>query len=254
MYRFIYKTTNKVNGMFYIGMHRTDDLNDGYLGSGLSLLKAFAEIGRLNFERQILEFAETDEELMSLEKAYVTKELINDPLCYNLATGVAGRLSYGEACNFSEEGLERLREYGKRYSGENNPFYGKQHTEEVKEILSELASKKKGELNPFFGKTHSDEFKRLLSESRKGINRENNIKISQRAWRQSSGWWCTPSGCFTNDRDAAKFTGVGRNCIRSWCKSPDKKVKAHHQIPEQYWGKTWRENGFYFLEKSSKSC
>lgn len=249
MFRFIYKTTNSLNGMYYIGMHRTDDINGGYLGSGRQLLKAFIEQGKDTFTKEILEFAETDEELMFLEKQYVNREVVEDCNSYNMTTGGAGRLSYGESCNFSEEGLERLRISGKRYKGENNPFYGKTHTEETREILSLNASKKVGELNPFFGKTHSEEFKKKASEMRLGKNKSNTPSMVIRSWKQSTGWWCTPVGCYTSDRDAALFTGIGRNCIRSWCKNPDKIVRKNYQIPEQYWGKTWKENGFWFKEK-----
>ena len=250
MFRFIYKTTNILNGMYYIGMHRTDNIEDKYLGSGRRLLKAIKEFGKENFIREIIQFAQSDEEVMALEKYYVSSEVVNDPLSYNMMTGGAGRLSFGEENNLSEEGYQRLVESGKRYSGENNPFYGKEHTNETKSLLSALASSRIGSKNSFFGKTHSEEFKKNISELKKGKNKTNTPEINIRAWNKSTGWWCTPLGCFVSDRDAAFFSNIGRNCIRAWCKNPKKVVKPNYQIPEQYWGKTWEGNGFTFIPKA----
>jgi hypothetical protein len=41
----VYRTTNLVNGKFYIGVHKTDDPNDGYLGSGKLIGRAFQKYG-----------------------------------------------------------------------------------------------------------------------------------------------------------------------------------------------------------------
>lgn len=42
----IYKTTCLVNNMKYIGWHSTNNLNDGYLGSGKYLLRAIDKYGK----------------------------------------------------------------------------------------------------------------------------------------------------------------------------------------------------------------
>lgn len=43
MYFYIYKITNNINGKYYIGQHGTEDLNDGYMGSGVKLQRAIAK-------------------------------------------------------------------------------------------------------------------------------------------------------------------------------------------------------------------
>ena len=58
-YHFIYKTTNLINGKYYIGMHSTNKLNDGYLGSGKKLRRSINKYGVENFKCEILEFLTT---------------------------------------------------------------------------------------------------------------------------------------------------------------------------------------------------
>jgi hypothetical protein len=45
-YHYIYKTTNLLNGNFYVGMHSTSDLNDGYLGSGVRVTRSIKKHGK----------------------------------------------------------------------------------------------------------------------------------------------------------------------------------------------------------------
>jgi hypothetical protein len=39
----VYKTVNLVNGKFYLGVHKTDNPNDEYLGSGTYIIRAVHE-------------------------------------------------------------------------------------------------------------------------------------------------------------------------------------------------------------------
>ena len=64
--------------------------------------------------------------------------------------------------------------YAEKKFGEDNPFYGKSHTEETKKIIRQhqienngyIRNRRsyKGENNPFHGKTHSEETRNLLKQ------------------------------------------------------------------------------------------
>jgi hypothetical protein len=53
-FHYVYKTTNLVNGMFYIGVHSSNVLEDGYLGSGTAVSRAVREFGKDKFVRKII--------------------------------------------------------------------------------------------------------------------------------------------------------------------------------------------------------
>ena len=60
----IYKTTNLINGKYYIGKHETDDINDDYLGSGIALLAAIKKYGRENFTKEVLYVFDSEQEMI----------------------------------------------------------------------------------------------------------------------------------------------------------------------------------------------
>ena len=86
-YHFIYKTTCSVNGKYYYGMHSTDDLEDGYIGSGTRLWHSIKKHGRENFKLEILEFCLDRESLKQREAELITEEMLSDPMCMNLTLG-----------------------------------------------------------------------------------------------------------------------------------------------------------------------
>ena len=109
MYYIIYKTTNLINGKYYIGKHQTENLDDGYLGSGVALKKAIKKYGKENFNREIICFCENDEEMDNKEIEIVDSSIVEDPNSYNLGLG-----------------------------GEGGAFFkGKTHSKEVREFLAE---------------------------------------------------------------------------------------------------------------------
>ena len=87
MYHYFYKITNKLNNHYYYGIHSTDNLNDGYMGSGRKLRRAINKYGIENFEKEIIKFFETREECAKYEQLIVNEDLIKDTACYNIALG-----------------------------------------------------------------------------------------------------------------------------------------------------------------------
>ena len=55
-HHYIYKTTCSITGKYYIGMHSTSNLEDGYLGSGKRLWYSINKHGKENHSVEILEW------------------------------------------------------------------------------------------------------------------------------------------------------------------------------------------------------
>ena len=86
-YNYLYKITNLINGKFYYGIHSTDRLDDGYMGSGVSLNEAYIKDGIDKFSKEIVAFYDTRENLLAAEAEIVTEDLVLDPMCYNCSVG-----------------------------------------------------------------------------------------------------------------------------------------------------------------------
>lgn len=86
MFYTIYKTTNTVNGKYYVGAHATKDPNDSYLGSGTAINKAIEKYGIDNFTKEVLFIFDNEDEMYDKESELV--EVASHT--YNLTPGGKG--------------------------------------------------------------------------------------------------------------------------------------------------------------------
>lgn len=160
---YIYKTTCNVTGRWYVGMHSTSNLDDGYMGSGLRLRRSIRKYGVDNHTKEILEYLPSREELVLREIEIVNKELISDDMCMNLKEGGTGGFAT------KEQQLNCSKAGGKATSNKM-----KDDDEFRLEVFSRLKNNrekanKEGKFkNNYFKGSHSEETKRLMSEKRKG--------------------------------------------------------------------------------------
>lgn len=107
MFYYTYKTTNKVNGHFYIGVHKTSNLDDGYLGSGTVLKRAIKKYGAHNFHKEILMFHSNQDAMYEHERGLVNADLVIRKDTYNIKLGGQGGFDYVNATNTTELIRER---------------------------------------------------------------------------------------------------------------------------------------------------
>ena len=172
----IYKITNLLNGMIYIGQHTTTNPNDGYMGSGKYITRAIKKYGVENFKKEILFECSSQEELNAKELELVNEEFVKRTDTYNLVLGGIQGLSHEQAVEFGRMGQRKLQEslkdldkreefykkigqHTKQLWSKNpeiykhrNGFLGGHHTEDSKNKLREKAKLRVGEKNSIFGR------------------------------------------------------------------------------------------------------
>ncbi len=173
LYHYIYKTTCQITGKFYVGMHSTDNLEDGYLGSGKILGYSRKKYGDENHKKEIIERCLSREALKLREKEIINEEMLANPLNINLKYGGEGGWDHIDFSPFrntivqsemQRRGNEKLKllwaddKFAKKVSDKissslkgKQSFAGHKHTPETKLKMSVKASAKTGNLNSQFG-------------------------------------------------------------------------------------------------------
>lgn len=166
---YLYKTTCIITGRYYIGMHSTCNLNDGYMGSGKRLRYSIRKYGVENHVKEILEFFESRELLVEAEKKIVNKELLSDINCMNLCVGGEG----GRGFTPNEQRMNAIKSNEKQKMLRLNQEWKDKKSKKITEKLIELYSNGKRDRKYFFNwnnRKHSDTTKEKMSQSKKGVN------------------------------------------------------------------------------------
>lgn len=159
MFYTIYKITNVKDGKVYIGKHQTQDLNDGYMGSGKQLKRAQTKHGIENFKKEILFQFDNEDEMNAKEAELVTEEFCLRKDTYNLCPG--GQGGFGYINNNSDIVAKRTitRRENTKWKDSTMRTGRKNFTDESNRVKATLVRNEKypnGTLG-FMGKTHSSE-------------------------------------------------------------------------------------------------
>jgi len=114
----VYRTTNLLNNCMYIGVHKTLDPNDGYLGSGKIIKQAIEKDGKENFKKEVLFIYKNLTEAYEKEKELVNQDYVMRIDTYNLATG--GCISPDHTGDRSYPKGDKHHMWGKKASTESN--------------------------------------------------------------------------------------------------------------------------------------
>lgn len=117
IYHFVYKTINIINNKYYYGVHSTFEINDGYLGSGVTLRKSIKEHGKQNFKREILRFFDDLTEAYYFESQLITEDVVNDPMSYNMCLGGHGAVGSLIPSEVTKHKMSQSIKKGGNYTG-----------------------------------------------------------------------------------------------------------------------------------------
>lgn len=239
---YVYKITNLLNNRYYIGIHKTDNFSDNYMGSGKLIKLAIEKYGQENFIKEKLFEYETIEEALLKER-----ELIDttDPKTYNLHFGGKGGWDYVntlnlENCMKNPVVVEKMKKSRYETYVSNKEYYDEFSKKNIAKAIEKRTGSKDSQstkdkrvnslkkfyennVSPLKGKKKSEEHKRAMSLG--WTDEKRNKKAEQQKQRilENPDVVVTNKGKKFSDETKAKMSVASKkrweekNTIKSTC-------------------------------------
>jgi len=177
MYYTIYKITNKINRKIYVGAHKTNNLDDSYMGSGQLIKDAKKKYGIQNLTKEYLAIFDNPSEMFEMESTIVNEDFVNREDTYNLKVGGIGNKSdeiYDEIIEGNKKGRQKANDIMKEKMGDDFlSIIGKKGSKKAK--ISILKKRKEDSEfdkrirencgKSFKGKHHTEESKQKIGKA-----------------------------------------------------------------------------------------
>lgn len=164
----IYKITNTVNGKIYIGQtvrNVGERFNEHCRHNNTLIDRAINKYGKDKFIVEVIASAKSQEELNELEIKYICEyKSMDKAIGYNLCEGGNNTQGYKHR---KESKRKMSKSKQGKYTAQDNPFYGKHHSEEQRKKWSEQRK----------GRTLDEEWKDKIAKAgyKKVINLDTGI-------------------------------------------------------------------------------
>lgn len=270
-HHYIYWIENLINGKYYIGIHSTNNLFDGYIGSGKIILQAYDKYGTENFDMTIIQKFNTRLELSLAEKVLITEDVVNDPKCYNIRLGgidgIQSKITK-KRMSIAQKGIKPSKKSREKMSNSQKKR-SKETCEGTRRASEKMTGRKVGNLNKWKGQTKYDnesiakmadklrgrtkethegirkqseamkgrtkeDYKYLMDHSERllGKTKQDSLRILKASITKSKGFYITPYGTFYSSLDAAKHLGCTAQRVITACKTNNNKVFSSNSFSQ----------------------
>ena len=175
MYYTVYKITNIINKKIYIWVHKTNNLDDWYMGSWKHLQRAKDKYWIENFTKEYIQIFNNEKDMFDMESTLVNDDFVKRKDTYNINNWWFWWFNYinKNKLNYwttyiNKNKLNNL--VWQCYISRNKMKKDKEYRKNIKiKISNKLKEYYLTNTAAFKWKTHSEETKKIMSEKKKGL-------------------------------------------------------------------------------------